>query len=44
MGRIRGGVRAKGAEMGRFRYCKVYVRWEEVDLDPTPPPGFLVLQ
>ncbi len=29
-------------EMGRFRY--VYVRWEELDLDPTSSPGSYVLQ
>ncbi len=28
--------------MGRFRY--VYVRWEELDLDPTSSPGSYVLQ
>ncbi len=28
--------------MGRFRY--VYVRWEELALDPTTSPGSCVLQ
>jgi len=37
MGRIRGGVWDQGAEMGRFGN----VRWEELDLDPTPPPWIL---
>jgi len=41
MGRIRTEFRVQGVEMGRFR---VYVRWEKLDLDPIPPPGFCVLQ
>ncbi len=36
-----GGFRDQGVEMGRFRY---YVSWEELDLDPTTPPGSCVLQ
>ncbi len=29
---------------GGDRYVQVYVRWEELDLDPTTPPGSCVLQ
>jgi len=31
LGRFRGGFRDQGVELGRFR-------WEELDLDLTPPP------
>ncbi len=41
LGMGKGGFRVKGVETGRFRY---YVRWEELDLDPTSPPGPCVLQ
>jgi len=40
MGRIRSGVRDQGQRWVDLGICQV----EELDLDPTPPPGFCVLQ